>query len=432
MTDSSAHASAQRRREEEQWSREELARHQCARLNCLLAEILPTNRFYANKLASTATKLASIDQLASFPFTFKDELIGRDPPDVAANRTYPLEHYVRFHRTSGTRGRPLVVLDTADDWAWWIDTWQFVYDAADVTPVDRVFLAFSFGPFIGFWSANDAAVARGCLVIPGGGLSTRQRIDLLRSSGATVVCCTPSYALRMAEVAEEHEIDLRTSQVKTLIVAGEPGGSVPAVRSRIEAAWNARVVDHSGASEVGPWGYAGSSDSGLHVIESEFIAEFLSVDTGRPAAAGELSELLLTSLGRFGSPLIRYRTGDLVRPKWEHNEPSRFVLLEGGVLGRTDDMMIIRGVNIFPSAVEQILRGFPEVVEYRMTARKDREMDVLSIEVEDRLEQPQRIAEELQIRLGLRVSVESVPMGSLPRYEGKSRRFVDLRGERRD
>lgn len=424
-----SHAEAQRRRVAEQWSRDELARHQCAKLNCLLAEILPANTFYANKLANAPRKLASIEQLASFPFTFKDELVGRDPPDVAANRTYPMERYVRFHRTSGTRGHPLVVLDTADDWQWWIDTWQFVYDAADVTAEDRVFLAFSFGPFIGFWSANDAAVARGCLVIPGGGLSTLQRIDLLSGSGATVVCCTPSYALRMAEVAEEHEIGLRNSPVKAIIVAGEPGGSVPAIRAKIEAAWDARVVDHSGATEVGPWGYAAASDRGLHVIESEFIAEFLSLETGRPAKEGELSELLLTSLGRTGSPLIRYRTGDLVRPKWDHDEPSRFVLLEGGVLGRTDDMMIVRGVNVFPSAVEQILRGFPEVVEYRLTARRVHEMDALTVEVEDRLDKPQRIAEELRLRLGLRVEVRTVPLGSLPRFEGKSRRFVDLREE---
>ena len=422
-------AKAQQRREAEQWSREQLERHQCAKLNWLLSEILPSNTFYANKLAHAPHKLASLEPLASFPFTFKDELIGNDPPDVAANRTYPLEDYIRFHRTSGTRGRPLVVLDTADDWQWWIDTWQFVYDAADVGRADRVFLAFSFGPFIGFWSAHDAAVARGCLVIPGGGMSTTQRIDLLRSSRATVVCCTPSYALRMAEVAEEQEVDLRASDVRALIVAGEPGGSVPAIRHRIETAWGARVVDHSGATEVGPWGYASANDEGLHVIESEFIAEFLSVETGQPAGEGELSELLLTSLGRRGCPVIRYRTGDLVRPQWNHDEPSRFVLLPGGVLGRTDDMMIIRGVNVFPSAVEQILRGFPEVVEYRMTARREHEMDSLTIEVEDRLEQPERIAEELQLRLGLRVDVVSVPLGSLPRYEAKSRRFVDLRDE---
>jgi phenylacetate-CoA ligase len=243
----------------------------------------------------------------------------------------------------------------------------------------------------------------------------------------TIVCCTPSYAMRMAEVAEENAVDLRETSVKAIIVAGEPGGSVPAIKERIENSWGARVVDHAGASEIGPWGYANPNGTGLHVIESEFIAEFLSVGTGEPATEGELSELVLTALGRSGCPVIRYRTSDLVRPLWDHDQESRFVFLDGGVLGRTDDMMIIRGVNIYPSAIEHILRGFPEVVEYQMTVCKEGEMDSLSIEIEDRLEQPERVAEELRLRLALRVDVGCVAMGSLPRYEAKSRRFVDLR-----
>ena len=199
------------------------------------------------------------------------------------------------------------------------------------------------------------------------------------------------------------------------------------MRDRIETAWNARVVDHAGASEVGPWGYADAARRGIHILESEFIAEFVSVETGRPAADGELSHLLLTSLGRPGLPVIRYRTGDLVRPRWSEAGANRFVLLEGGVLGRADEMMIIRGVNIFPSAVEEIVRSFPEVVEYRMTARKRGAMDELLVEVEDRLSAPERIAEEMYLRLGLKIEVELAPPASLPRFEGKGRRFVDER-----
>jgi phenylacetate-CoA ligase len=137
---------------------------------------------------------------------------------------------------------------------------------------------------------------------------------------------------------------------------------------------------------------------------------------------------VITSLGRGGSPVIRYRTGDLVRPVWQHGQASPFVLLDGGILGRTDDMLIIRGVNVFPTALEQILRSFPEVLEYRMIATKIGEMDQLNIEVEDRLDQPMRIAEEVQVRLGLRVEVKCVPTGSLPRFEGKGQRFIDRRG----
>ena len=405
-----------------------LAQHQLARLNELLTTILPDNRFYAEKLSGVRRPLHSLDELSQLPYTFKDELLGTPGGHgFAANLTFAREEYVRFHQTSGTRGRPLTVLDTAADWHWWIDCWNYILDAAGVTHEDVALLAFSFGPFVGFWSAHDAATARGCLVVPGGGLNTVARLELLRTSEATVVFCTPSYALHLAEVARERQIDVGALPVRVLILAGEPGGSIPAVRRRIEDAWQARVFDHAGATEVGPWGFADETPAGLHVIESQFIAEFLSLETGRPAEEGELAELVLTTLGRAGCPVLRYRTRDVVRPTWRHDRAIRFVLLEGGVLGRCDDMMIIRGVNIFPSAIEQILRSFPEVSEYRLTAQRVAEMDQLTVEIEDHLDRPARVAEELQVRLGLKVEVRSVPLGSLPRYEGKSTRFVDQR-----
>jgi len=405
-----------------------LRQHQLARLNALLAAILPANRLYAEKFGEISLPIKSGEEFDRLPYTFKEELI--DPHhhgDFAANSTYPRERYVRYHQTSGTRGRPIVVLDTAEDWNWWIETWQFTLDAAEVSPGDRGLLAFSFGPFIGFWSAFDAVTRRGAMAMPGGGMTSLQRLELIRTGRANVLLCTPSYALHLAEVAESHQLDARELGIDKLILSGEPGGSSPAIRAKIAAHWNARVIDHSGATEVGPWGYSDAEGRGLHVVESEFIAEFLSVEHGGPAAAGELSELVLTSLGRFGSPVIRYRTGDLVRPEWPAGYANRFVLLEGGVLGRTDDMMIIRGVNVFPSAIEQILRSFPEVLEYRLRAFKIAQMDHLEVEIEDRLEQPERVAEELRLRLGLKVDVRCVTIGSLPRFEGKGRRFVDDR-----
>jgi phenylacetate-CoA ligase len=426
----------QERRRLEGLDGKSLARHQLGRLNRLLKSILPRNRFYAEKLTQISPDrlqadggpLRSLDELTRLPFTFKDELISSRPPgELAANLTFPLNHYTRFHQTSGTRGRPLIVLDTPEDWSWWMDCWQFVLDAAGLEPVDRVFMAFSFGPFVGFWSAFDAACARGCLVVPGGGMGTLARLELLRSSKATAIFCTPSYALHLAEVAADHQTDVGELPVRRLILAGEPGGSVPAIRARIEQAWRAQVLDHSGATEVGPWGYGDPLGQGLFVNENDFIAEFLSVETGTAASEGELSELVLTNLGRVGSPIIRYRTGDLVRPSWQHVGANRFVFLDGGVLSRADDMMIVRGVNIFPSSVEQILRSFPEVVEYRLIARKAGEMDHLVVEIEDRLNDPDRVAKELRVRLGLKVEVKSVLLGSLPRVEGKGKRFVDER-----
>ena len=414
----------------QRWDRARLAEYQRRKLNELLAAVLPANSFYAGKLHGElhGGKLQHLDDLAQFPFTTKQELVdGADELGIVPNRTYPLEKYSRLHRTSGTRGQPLAVLDTVEDWQWWVDAWQYVLDAAAVTPVDRAMMAFSFGPFIGFWSANEALVQRGSLVIPGGGMSTEARIEMLLQYKATIVCCTPTYALRMSDVAREHDRSLRGTSVRLLIVAGEPGGSIPVVRQRIEFNWDAGVLDHSGATEVGPWGVGDVTGTGLQVIESHFFAEFVSVATGKPAVEGELSELVLTTLGRFGSPVIRYRTGDLVRPVWNHDRPSRFVLLDGGILGRADDMLIVRGVNVFPSSIEAILREFPEVEEFRVTAHRDDEMDSLRIEVEDPLNEPRRIADRLNLRLGVRVAVVSVRVGTLPRFEAKSGRFIDKR-----
>jgi phenylacetate-CoA ligase len=408
-------------------SRPEIADYQLVRLNELMRTILPSNAFYGQKLVNAPWEFTSLEQLAELPFTTKEELSAKvGSAFLPANLTWPVEKYVRYHQTSGTRGRPLPVLDTTDDWQWWINGWQYVLDAAEVTAVDRAMLAFSFGPFIGFWSAHDALLERGAMVIPGGGLNTLGRIDLMERTGATVLLCTPTYALHLVEVAAQHKIDLSAHcQIKKIIVAGEAGGSIPSTRARIENAWHARLTDHSGASEVGPWGFGDATGMGLHVLESEFVAEFISVETGRPAGQGELSHLVLTPLGRYGMPVIRYRTGDLVRPSWSKHG---FVRLNGGVLGRADDMLVVRGVNIFPSSIEQIMHGFPEVVEYRFTVRKRGAMDQMFVEVEDHLAQPARIVEELQLRLGLKVDVNVVPPATLPRFEGKGKRFVDLRG----
>ncbi|MEL7499335.1 MAG: AMP-binding protein [Planctomycetota bacterium] len=416
-----------------------LREHQLARLNGLLTSILPDNSFYREKLGLDEMSLKTLDALSDLPLTTKQELVdSSDDAGFAANLTFPPEQYSRFHRTSGTRGRPMIVLDTNEDWDWWMEVWQYVLDSANLTPEDRVLMAFSFGPFIGFWSAFDAAVERGSMVVPTGAMSSLARLELIRTIQATVVCCTPSYALHLAEVASQHDISLADSQVTRLIVAGEPGGSIPAVRERIESTWQAQVIDHSGASEVGPWGYADLDRAGIHVNEAEFIPEFIPIKSETTSDQtstflsteqldpSQLYELVLTCLGRIGSPVIRYRTGDLVRPQWR-TSGNRFVLLDGGVLGRTDDMMIIRGVNVFPTSVEEILRGFPEVQEYRMIAFREGAMDQLKIEVEDALEQPNRIEQALQVQLGFRVEVSNVAANSLPRFEAKGKRFVDQR-----
>jgi len=407
------------------------------RLRGLLQTILPHNRFYAEKLARVgdATAIAALDELAGWPFTSKEELVAAAAEGTPANLTWPVDRYVRYHQTSGTHGRPLPVFDTAADWQWWMECWREILDRGGVAAGDRVLVASSFGPYAGFWSAFDAALDRGAMAIPTGGMTSLARLEAARSLAATVLVATPSYALHLAEVAEEAKIDTAALPVRLVIVAGEPGGSLLAVRGRLAALWAAEVLDHAGATEVGPWGVGDLRGPGLDVLEPWFHPEFLSTATGAAAGPGELAELVLTTLGRAGAPVIRYRTGDLVRPLWPTDAEIAaggcpWVRLDGGILGRVDDMLVIRGVNIFPGAIDDIVRGFPEVVEYRVIVRSRDSLDELAVEIEDRLAMPERVALEFQVRLGLRVDVRAVPPGSLPRFEGKARRIVDERRTR--
>lgn len=415
-------------------AREQLDALKLERFRGLVQAILPHNAFYARKLARVSLELPSLAVLEQWPFTFKEELVGAAAATrIPGNLSWSPDRYVRFHQTSGTHGRPLPVFDTADDWAWWMHCWEAILDRGGVRPGDRVLVASSFGPYAGFWSCFDAVLTRQAMAIPTGGMTTLARLEMAKALGATVLVATPSYSLHLAEIAAEHKLDLEHLPIRLVIVAGEPGGSIPAVRTRIAQAWGADVLDHAGATEVGPWGVGDLTGCGLCVIEPWFHPEFLSVETGRAAEPGELSELVLTTLGRFGAPLIRYRTGDLVRPRWPTAGEivaggCPWVRLDGGIVGRTDDMLVVRGVNVFPGAIDEIVRGFPEIVEYRLIASTRESLDALTLEIEDRLAEPERVAVELQVRLGLRVDVVAVPTGSLPRFEGKGRRIVDRRG----
>ena len=411
-----------------QMERRTFVEHQTSQLFDAVAKIRNVNSFYGNRMVAVEN-VSELSHFSSIPLTRKTDLVTDS--GYAANLSFSHDQYNRFHRTSGTTGRPMAVLDTESDWQWWMEAWQYVLDSGEVSEQDCVLMAFSFGPFVGFWSAFDAAVERGCLVIPTGAMNTIARLELIQSSEATVVFCTPSYALHMAQIAAEQSIDLRASNVKKIIVAGEPGGSIAEIRTRIESSWDASVVDHAGATEVGPWGFANSVGTGLYINESQFYPEFLATEADQLLASdseeteGQICQLVLTTIGRIGCPVLRYVTGDLVKPSWKTGLP--FTFLEGGVLGRADDMMIIRGVNVFPTSIEKILRSFDQVDEFQLIAWRDGQMDQLKIKVEDRLDDSKRIAERIQVQLGLRVEVETVAAGSLPRFEMKGQRFLDQR-----
>jgi len=250
----------------------------------------------------------------------------------------------------------------------------------------------------------------------------------MQEIGATVLVCTPSYALRLAEIAQEHGINTPASTVRVTIHAGEPGASIPATRERIERAWSASAYDHAGMTEMGAYGFACSERRGIHVNEGEFIAEILDPQSGRPVQKGQAGELVLTNLGRWGSPALRYRTGDLVMHGGYNCACGRtFLHLLGGVLGRVDDMLIVRGVNVYPSALADVLHRFPDVAEYRVIVTKEGEMDEITLQVECPPAIIGDIQEELRIALNLRVPVEAVEPGTLPRFELKARRVDDRR-----
>lgn len=430
-------------------TRAELEAVQLTLLNRLLRTVAAGNRFYRPRLeaAGLLDGVKSLDELRRLPFTTKDELVGdqaRHPP-YGSNLSFPLERYARLHATSGTSGQPLRWLDTPESWRWMLGNWARVFEACGVGAGDRVFFPFSFGPFLGFWTAFEAAWQIGCLTLPGGGMTSKARLRVLVENDANVMCATPTYALRLAQTAREEGFDPADLPVRKIIVAGEPGGSVPAVRERLESAWSGsgascRVFDHHGMTEVGPVSYPNPEIDGvLHILGASYLAEVVNLETGEPVAPGRgetRGELILTTLGRDGSPLLRYRTGDLVclstRDPAELGTPD--LALEGGILARTDDMVVVRGVNLYPSAIDTVVRRFEEVAEYQVELWSERGMKEARVVVEpssgadssDGL--AERVADALRTSFQLRLPVSLAPPGDLPRFELKAKRWQVLDG----
>jgi phenylacetate-CoA ligase len=424
-------------------SRAEIEGRQLEKARSLLEAVVPANPFYTQKLAAGASGLPVASREEFFrriPITTRHEVV-RDRlahPPYGTNLTFPPEAYVRCHQTSGTTTVPIRWLDTAESWQHIVDNWRQILGVAGVTRRDRFFFAFSFGPFLGFWSAMDAVVQLGCFCFPGGSMTSLGRLQAILDNDITVLCCTPTYAQHLGEVARDKGLDLSASRLRLVIVAGEAGGSIQATRARIERPWPRAVVfDHHGMTETGPVTYQCPARPGtLHVLESAYLPEVIDPRTAIPTPPGQTGELVLTTLDRVGSPLLRYRTGDLVRPR--AGSPCACgrheLALDGGILGRSDDMVVIRGVNVYPGLVEELVRGFPEVAEYRVRVDSRRAMAELCLEVEAAPDAPAlatlqaRLQQSFQTVLNLRVPVALVPPGSLPRFEMKARRWVKAEG----
>ncbi len=332
------------------------------------------------------------------------------------------------------------MLDTAEDWNALVGIYARSLYAYGIRRTDMAMPAFSFGPWIGFWLGFYALQRVGALVFPSGGLSTEQRLDALLNFPITVWGSTPSYALFVAEQATRRGIDLaKAAKVRITWHTGEPGASIPATKQRIEAAFGARCFDLPGLTEIAPWGFeCGGRPGAVHIHEDFALAEVLDPETGRPVPPGGQGELILTRLSHRAMPLLRYRTRDLVRVLDGPCPCGRtFLALDGGVLGRLDDMKKVRGVIVYPRRVEEIVRAHAGVEEFLILLRRLKGLDDLLVRLdpapnlppERRPDLRDRVAKDLHVGLGIRATVEVTEPGALPRWDHKAKRLRDERTE---
>ena len=409
-----------------------LRSNQWRKLRSIVLNLATTDSFYGKKIREWELKVSRLNRIDDFiaqvPFTSKADIQAdrAENPPFGTNLTRAIHQYTRFCQTSGTStGQPMAWLDTPESWEAMLKCWQRVFEAAGlVKGRDRIFFAFSFGPFLGFWTAYEAA-AKDYLVIPAGGLSSQARLEAMARYGATVLCCTPTYALRLGElIGESSGVERMSLRINKIIVAGETGGSVPEVRSRLEKLWDSRVFDHHGMTEVGPVSYeAEDMPRQLIVLEDAYLAEVVDPKTGKEVEDGECGELILSTLDRTACPLLRYRTGDWVKKKLHRGR----LILDGGILSRLDDMVVVRGVNIYPSAIDAVVRQFPEVIEFMVEQRKVDAMDEIEllVEVDGNVAKPllKKIESKLRDTFSLRIPVRLAEPESLPRHEFKAKRW---------
>lgn len=391
-----------------------------------LCEALASSPFWVRRfLESRTTRPSCKADLLSLPVITKAEILEeqlRNPP-LGSFATEPV---TRLHQSSGTISTPLAWGDSPQDWNRILDIWDTLFDIAEMRPNDRFMFPFSFGPFLGFWSAFEAATRSGRFCLAAGGLSTQARIRLIERHQITVILATPSYAQHMAETATGMGIDLNALGVRALILAGEPGANRPALRSRLEAVWGARVFDHHGMTETGPVSMECARNPGvLHIADNSYLAQVLDPKGDTEVDEGEL---VLTPMDRLAMPIIRYRTGDRVKKIRQSCPCGRTSMtLAGGILGRLDDMLIIRGNNIHPEAIENWLWSYPEVKEFRIEVREGSSLTKIKliIEVND-LFKTSNIAKTLhsgfQERFLFQAEVE-ISSQPLERFEMKARRI---------
>ncbi len=366
------------------------------------------------------------------------DIQGKDPYPYGDILCVPLESVTEYHQTSGTTGQPVYQADTWQDWEWSAEAFAYALYAQGYRDCDRLFLPFGYNIFIAFWGAHYAAEKLGCEVIPGGVLNTEARILKMQELKVTAMGATPTYVLGMAETAKKMGINPTTDlYIKKITVAGEPGGSIPATRKRMEEAWGARVYDQSGSTEIGHWGMECRYQNGLHVNEAFFLVEIEDIDTGEPInEPGKKGKMVVTSFNRMAQPCIRFDVKDIIQWNPQPCECGRtFRLLDGGILGRADDITKVKGVLLSPTAIEEVVRDMPQLSnEYQVVVTKKGDIDDITLKVELLPESKDKadaikaiLVDQLRLKTNLGYNIEFHKYESLPRSQAKSRRFQDLR-----
>jgi len=363
---------------------------------------------------------------------------AKDPWPYGDSLCVPLEDVTEYRQTSGTTGQPVYQPDTWQDWEWQCECWSYILWAQGFRKTDRVFIPFGYNVFTAYWNGHYAAEKVGCEVVPGGILNTEERILKMQELRATAMMATPTYVLGMAEAARNRVgIDPRGMTINKILCAGEPGASILTTKQRLEEAWDAKVYDHAGATEIGGWSYECTAQSGgIHVNEAFFMVELLDIETGEPIEEpNKPGKIVITSFDRIAQPCIRFDAKDVAM--W--GEPCScgrtYRILKGGIQGRVDHITKVKGVLFSPVAVEEVVRGMEELGdEYELIVSKKGDIDVITLKVEmapgskaSEDDVLKKLTPELRLKTNLAYKIEFHPFGSLTRYEVKAKRFKDMR-----
>jgi len=425
--------------------REKLQRLQLKKFQNIFRWAYENSPFY-HKLYSEAGlepgDIKTFDDISKVPKMEKSMMKGvqgKDPYPYGDILSLPLEQVTEYRQTSGTTGQPIYQADSWQDWEGGVEAYCYALYAQGYRNSDRIFVPFGYNIFIAFWTYHYAGEKLGCEVIPGGVLNTEARILKMQELRATAMGATPTYVLGMAETARKMGIEpARDLYIKKITCAGEPGACIPATRKRMEDAWGAKVYDQAGSTEIGHWGWECQHQCGLHANEAFYLAEIEDIDTGEIITEpGRRGKMVITTFDRMAQPCIRFDSKDII--EWspiDRCECGRtFRLLRGGVMGRADTITKVKGVLLAPASIEEVVRGIPELSdEYEVLVTKKGDLDNITLKVELTSGQERnvdaikaRLVDQLRVKTGLGYNLEFHDYGTLPRYDGKAKRFKDLR-----